>query len=159
MQKTLVEWLCGLALGMGADEAARAAFAARISFCPWFYYKEDLIYIEHGHQYDEYCSFDYLLHPVAPSREHRALNKKSRIALSVAHAGMRYFANQIPDYDPHTAEQLGLRRLHEVGVGAGAARRDAPAYIYGLLVWRLVELWYSLRGVDGRAARGAPRSA
>ena len=87
---------------MGAPNACsaartRAAFAARISFCPWFYYKEDLIYIEHGHQYDEYCSFDYLLHPVAPNPQ-KTLNKKSRIALSVAHAGMRYFANQLPEF-------------------------------------------------------------
>ena len=66
VQRTLVEWLCGLVVGMGADERRALAFAERISFCPWFYYEEDLIYIEHGHQYDEYCSFDYLLHPVAP---------------------------------------------------------------------------------------------
>src|SRR6476646_8246511 len=49
VQRTLVEWLSGLTLGIGADDAARAAFARRIEFCPWFYYEEDLIYIEHGH--------------------------------------------------------------------------------------------------------------
>ena len=92
VQRTLVEWLCGLTVGLGADETARAEFAARISFCPWFYYKEDLIYIEHGHQYDEYCSFDYLLHPVAPPMEaartraqqeerHRAVGGARRHAL------------------------------------------------------------------------------
>ena len=32
----------GLALGIGADDAARDAFARRIEFCPWFYYQEDL---------------------------------------------------------------------------------------------------------------------
>src|SRR5256885_736911 len=103
-QRTLVEWLSGLTLGIGADDAERTAFAQRIEFCPWFYYKEDLIYIEHGHQYDEYCSFDYLLHPAAARRG----GKKSRIALSVAHMGMRYFANQLPAYDPHTAESWGF---------------------------------------------------
>lgn len=147
VQRTLVEWLCGLVVGMGADENARVAFADRISFCPWFYYKEDCIYIEHGHQYDEYCSFDYLLHPVAAATP-KALNKKSRIALSVAHAGMRYFANQIPDYDPHTAEHWSFVDYMKWAWTQGLRGGLRLAYFYGLLVWRLVELWYSLRGVD-----------
>ena len=147
VQRTLVEWLCGLVLGMGADEAARTAFADRISFCPWFYYKEQVIYIEHGHQYDEYCSFDYLLHPVETASR-RDLNKKSRIALSVAHAGMRYFANQIPDYDPHTAEHWGFGDYMKWAWAQGLRGGLRLAYCYGLLVWRVVELWYSLRGVE-----------
>jgi UDP-2,3-diacylglucosamine pyrophosphatase LpxH len=145
VQRTLVEWLCGLTLGMGAIDEARAQFAQRIQFCPWFYYQEDLIYIEHGHQYDEYCSFDYLLHPVAPNR---ALNKKSRIALSVAHAGMRYFANQIPDYDPRTAEHWGFVDYVKWAWAQGLRGAARLAYFYGLLVWRVVELWYTLRNVD-----------
>jgi UDP-2,3-diacylglucosamine pyrophosphatase LpxH len=147
VQRTLVEWLSGLSLGIGADDAARGEFAARISFCPWFYYKEDLIYIEHGHQYDEYCSFDYLLHPVESSTR-RDLNKKSRIALSVAHAGMRYFANQIPDYDPHTAEHWGFVDYMRWAWAQGLRGAVRLAYFYGIFVWRVVELWYALRGVD-----------
>ncbi|MDB4969391.1 MAG: hypothetical protein JWN44_5080 [Myxococcales bacterium] len=155
VQRTLVEWLSGLTLGIGADDGAREAFAQRIEFCPWFYYKEDLIYIEHGHQYDEYCSFDYLLHPVHPvginqvgQVNHPPINKKSRIALSVAHAGMRYFANQIPDYDPHNAEHWGFSDYMKWAWAQGLRGCVRLAYFYGLLVWRLVELWYSLRGVE-----------
>jgi UDP-2,3-diacylglucosamine pyrophosphatase LpxH len=47
-----------------------------LEFADWFYYEEGLVYIEHGHQYDDYCSCDYLLHPVLPSdprRSHRSL--------------------------------------------------------------------------------------
>ena len=157
VQRTLVEWLCGLTLGLGEAETARAEFAQRIQFCPWFYYKENLIYIEHGHQYDEYCSFDYLLHPVAdapPSRQPspegkpRAVNRKSGIALSVAHAGMRYFANQISDYNPHTAEHWGFSDYVRWAWTSGLRGAVRLVYFYGLLVWRLVELWYSLRNVD-----------
>jgi UDP-2,3-diacylglucosamine pyrophosphatase LpxH len=140
VQRTLVEWLCGLAVGVGAPEESRAAFAQRIQFCPWFYYRENVIYIEHGHQYDEYCSFDYLLHPVARPRG----GKKSRIALSVAHAGMRYFANQLPEYDPHTAEQWGFLDYMKWGRTQGLRGAIRLSYFYGLLVWRLVELWYLL---------------
>ncbi|HZS41631.1 MAG TPA: metallophosphoesterase [Polyangia bacterium] len=141
VQRTLVEWLVGLAVGAGAPEEAKAEFQRRITFCPWFYYREDLIYIEHGHQYDEYCSFDYLLHPVAA--EPRG-GKKSRIALSVAHAGMRYFANQLPDYDPHTAEHWGFVNYAKWAWAQGLKGAIRIFYVYGLLVWRLVELWYSL---------------
>jgi UDP-2,3-diacylglucosamine pyrophosphatase LpxH len=146
VQKTLVEWLCGLACGVGAEESLRAQFARRIQFCPWFFYREDLIYIEHGHQYDEYCSFDYLLHPVAVRDE--AGGKKSRIALSVAHMGMRYFANQLPEYDPHTAELWGFLDYVKWAWAQGLRGAIRLSYLYGLLVWRLVELWYML--VDHR---------
>lgn len=147
VQRTLVEWLCGLAVGAGAPEELRAAFARRIQFCPWFYYRENLVYIEHGHQYDEYCSFDYLLHPVAETLDKRG-GKKSRVALSVAHAGMRYFAGQLPHYDPHTAEQWGFLDYMKWAWAQGLRGAIRLCYFYGLLVWRLVELWYSL--VDRR---------
>jgi UDP-2,3-diacylglucosamine pyrophosphatase LpxH len=155
VQRTLVEWLCGLVLGVGADEAERAELARRIEFCPWFYYKENLIYIEHGHQYDEYCSFDYLLHPVADDprlqrrkNQPRPLNRKSRIALSVAHAGMRYFASQIDSYNPRTAEHWGFIDYCKWGIAQGLRGLVRVAYVYGVFVWRAVEIWYSLRGVD-----------
>jgi UDP-2,3-diacylglucosamine pyrophosphatase LpxH len=147
VQKTLVEWLCGLACGVGAAESAREEFARRIVFCPWFYYRENVIYIEHGHQYDEYCSFDYLLHPVAQPR--RGGGRKSRVALSVAHMGMRYFANQLPHYDPHTAESWGFFDYVKWAWAQGLRGGVRLAYFYGLLVWKLVELWYDL--VDSRS--------
>jgi UDP-2,3-diacylglucosamine pyrophosphatase LpxH len=145
VRKTLVEWLCGLACGVGAADEAREAFSRRIQFCPWFFYRENLIYIEHGHQYDEYCSFDYLLHPVAEKG-----GQKSRLALSVAHMGMRYFANQLPEYDPHTAESWGFFDYVKWAWAQGLRGAIRLCYFYGLLVWRLVELWYALidRRVD-----------
>ena len=41
------------------DEAIelRASFD-RISFEDWFYFEEGRVYLEHGNQYDTYCSFD-----------------------------------------------------------------------------------------------------
>jgi len=44
VQRTFVEWLCGLSAGLGHD-GQRQAFAARVTFCPWFYYEEDRIYV------------------------------------------------------------------------------------------------------------------
>jgi UDP-2,3-diacylglucosamine pyrophosphatase LpxH len=152
VQRTLSEWLAGLAIGARADDATRQEFASRIQFCPWFYYREDLVYIEHGHQYDEYCSFDYLLHPLAESTGKKG-GKKSRVALSVAHAGMRYFANQLPEYNPHTAEHWGFLNYMTWAWAQGIKGAIRLCYFYGLLVWRVVELWYALVDVDMESER------
>jgi UDP-2,3-diacylglucosamine pyrophosphatase LpxH len=145
VQRTLVEWLCGLALGAGAADEARAELARRITFCPWFYYAEGLIYVEHGHQYDEYCSFDYMLHPVPEPR----VGRKTRVLMSIAHAGMRYVANVMPDYDPHMAEHWGMFDYAKWAWALGLRGALRLFYAYGLFVWRVVEAWYSL--IDRRA--------
>jgi len=44
---------------------------AQIQFSSWFYYEEGVIYLEHGHQYDTYCSHDHVLYPVSPKDPRR----------------------------------------------------------------------------------------
>ncbi|MEO6954796.1 MAG: metallophosphoesterase [Polyangia bacterium] len=158
VQQTFVDRLCAL-----ASPADAPAFLARISFCPWFYYEENRVYIEHGHQFDEYCSFDYQLHPAPmtqgelPCAERRAPSKsrpsKSRFALSMAHSGMRFFANQLPEYDPHTAESWGFTSYFRWALALGWTGLARISYLYGLLVWKVVEAWYGMRNAD------APRRA
>lgn len=43
--------------------------AAAVSFHPWFYLEEGVAWIEHGHQYDPYCSFDDVLSPSIDQRD------------------------------------------------------------------------------------------
>jgi len=163
VQRTFVEWLCGLSAGAGADEEERQRFSARVQFCPWFYYRPDRIYIEHGHQFDEYCSFDYQLHPapmnqvtseiaLPPANANKKPAKrrrgKSRFALSMAHSGMRYFANQLPEYDPHVAEHWGVVNYFRWAKGLGLKGLARISYLYGLLVWKVVEAWYAMRNAD-----------
>jgi UDP-2,3-diacylglucosamine pyrophosphatase LpxH len=45
----------------GLDEA--------LTFCPWFYFEKGVAWIEHGHQYDPYCSFDSVLDPATDERD------------------------------------------------------------------------------------------
>jgi UDP-2,3-diacylglucosamine pyrophosphatase LpxH len=52
-----------------------------IDFAEWFYYEEGRVYIEHGHQYDDYCSMDHVLHPVMPSDPRRSYRSLSDILL------------------------------------------------------------------------------
>ena len=49
--------------GEGFDAAA---FDARIEFNPWFFWREGVVFIEHGHQYDAFCSTPYVMAPLYP---------------------------------------------------------------------------------------------
>jgi UDP-2,3-diacylglucosamine pyrophosphatase LpxH len=69
------------------DEFVRQlAFHARIErgcveFAPWFYYEEGRVFVEHGHQYDHYCSYEHVLHPLSPSDPRRSSRSLSDILL------------------------------------------------------------------------------
>jgi UDP-2,3-diacylglucosamine pyrophosphatase LpxH len=51
----------------GAPDADAAV--ARIAFHPWFFFEEGVAWIEHGHQYDPYCSFEDVLEPATDATE------------------------------------------------------------------------------------------
>lgn len=75
----------------------RNAFQQRVSFVPWAYIEPGRIYIEHGHQYDVYCSFDHQLYPVSPTNPRR-------IDTPVSAFAMRYFVNMLTDFSAHDAD-------------------------------------------------------
>jgi UDP-2,3-diacylglucosamine pyrophosphatase LpxH len=51
-----------------AERAAEASTALdRVRVEPWFYQTRDGLHVEHGHQYDTYCSFRDPLRPLDPS--------------------------------------------------------------------------------------------
>lgn len=50
----------------GCTEVERVSARARIEFEPWFFYREGVVYIEHGHQYDPFCATAFILAPVSP---------------------------------------------------------------------------------------------
>jgi UDP-2,3-diacylglucosamine pyrophosphatase LpxH len=54
-----------------------------VEFAPWFYYEEGVLFLEHGHQYDSYCSHEHVLYPVAPG-------DPRRMALSLSDVLVRY---------------------------------------------------------------------
>ncbi len=136
VQETFVRRLCEL----NQDPGIRP----RVRFCPWFYYEQDLIYVEHGHQYDEYCSFDYQLCPAASS---------GSLALSFAHTGMRFFGNLVPSYDQRTAERWGIFDYVRWGLSLGVRPMIWLAYMYGLLAWKASEIGTLLRHPKEETAR------
>ena len=63
-----------------------------IDFCPWFYYEPDLIWVEHGHQYDGMNSFDFPMAPYLPDSKELMLPGGSFF--------VRYLFNKIEQKDP-----------------------------------------------------------
>jgi len=76
------------------DEVGRKeeVVSSQIEFCPWFYYEPNLIWVEHGNQYDGINSFDYFLFPYLPNSEELMLPSGSFF--------VRYFFNKVEQIDP-----------------------------------------------------------
>lgn len=79
--------------------AMKDAVAQRVQFPEWFVRVPDLIYVEHGCQYDPFCSFEYFLNPVVPERP-------TRIQMSIAELSIRYFTNQMKLINAMAAENI-----------------------------------------------------
>jgi UDP-2,3-diacylglucosamine pyrophosphatase LpxH len=75
----------------GADERS----LPRIRVVPWFVHEPDVAWIEHGHVYDEGCSFEYNLAPT---------DKDGRVVPNADYAATRYLAMAVPEIDPHGVE-------------------------------------------------------
>jgi len=116
--------------------AERAGVTAeRIEFSHWFYYEEGLIYLEHGHQYDGYCSHDHVLHPVSPTDPRRTTQSISDILV-------RRVVRPTRGMNEAGHDKMGvadyLRFAGSLGVSGMAAlvRRFADAIGAALELWR-----------------------
>lgn len=67
----------------------RAGVEAAIAFHPWFWYEPGVAWIEHGHQYDGYCSFEDPLYPENPGTP-------GVLEENLGTAAMRYLGNHLP---------------------------------------------------------------
>lgn len=79
--------------------AMKEAVAQRVQFPEWFLYVPDLLYVEHGCQYDKFCSFQYFMNPVVPECP-------TRIQMSIAELSIRYFTNQMKMINAMAAENI-----------------------------------------------------
>jgi UDP-2,3-diacylglucosamine pyrophosphatase LpxH len=79
--------------------AMKEAVAQRLQFAPWFWYVPEVLYVEHGCQYDPFCAFEYFLNPVVPTRP-------TRIENSISDLSIRYFANQMKLLDAMAVENI-----------------------------------------------------
>ena len=106
------------------DELARG-----VDFHPWFFYEKGSLWIEHGHQYDECCSFEHLLDPRRPGGDDLVMN--------VDNAGTRYVANRVAEAE-ESWSMIGYIRFG-AGLGLRGFLRLMCAYAKFLVV--MVVAW------------------
>ncbi len=119
----------------------RHAYQQRIRFAPWCYIEPGRLYIEHGHQYDAYCSFDKQLHPISPTNPRR-------IDTPLFMFAMRYFVNMLTDFNPHNADVWTAR---DYWIWLRAKGPGGAFYVFrmaGSAVFRA--LWYAAHFAWGR---------
>ncbi len=113
----------------GHVEIDSVAFLSRIEFNPWFFYRQGLVYIEHGHQYDPYCSTENVMSPLSPLDPRRLARGMTDVLLRFVvrrTRGMREHGHEhagMLDY-VRFAARLGVRGLVRVGVRFFSAVRE-----------------------------------
>lgn len=117
VREALVDGLVDLFFGgeavAGIDQQN---FRDRVHFNSWFYYQPGLIYVEHGHRFDEFCVTPPQLSPLRPQAE-------GELTLPMSALAIRYFSNlergftthdkehwRIPDYVRFYKERGGVVR-------------------------------------------------
>jgi UDP-2,3-diacylglucosamine pyrophosphatase LpxH len=84
----------------------------QIEFSPWFYCEEGVIYLEHGHQYDAYCSHDHVLYPVSPKDPRRTTSSLSDILV-------RYVVRPTPGMTEGGHDKMGALDYVRFGLSLG----------------------------------------
>jgi len=106
----------------GADERA----IARIRVVPWFVYVPGVAWIEHGHVYDEGCSFEFNLAPMDPKDGHLIFNAD--------YAAVRYLGTAVPELDPHGTESWSFWGYLQYAMGPGVRSMGRLWIAYGRFV-------------------------
>jgi UDP-2,3-diacylglucosamine pyrophosphatase LpxH len=113
----------------GADGRA----LSRISIVPWFVYVRGVAWIEHGHVYDEGCSFEFNLAPMDP--------KDGNLIYNADYAAVRYLGSAVPELDPHGTESWSFWGFMQYTM-AGGLRSSSRIW---LGYWRFVQALFRAR--------------
>ena len=125
----------------GADDRA----ISRIRVVPWFVYVPGVAWIEHGHVYDEGCSFEFNLAPCDP--------KDGKLVYNADYAATRYLAASVPEIDPHGIEEWSFWGYLRFGWDQGIRSFGRLLAAYTRFSWSLIAaraLHQSLRRRDRR---------
>lgn len=149
VRQALVEGLVHLYFGdEGQPAQTPAAFADRIHFNPWFYYQPGLIYFEHGHRFDDYCTTPPQLCPLRPQAEDELTSPLSYLAI-------RYFANRQPGFQTHDKEHWGVREYYGYFRTLGLSRALRSLTLYRDLLGRVVGYHLDHGRFESEEARAA----
>ncbi len=132
------------ALPASSRQGARPAdeVAAGIHFHPWFFYEEGQMWIEHGHQYDECCSFAYQLEPRLPGT--------NELLMNVDWSGTRYITNRVREAAPHQQDDWSAFGYFQFAIELGFRGAGNLVRAYANFAAALLRVW---RGNRGRKRR------
>ena len=86
--------------GGGSPSALAPVDAGAIRFSDWFYYEKDLLWIEHGNQYEASNAFRYWLAPLLPEIPDCPPERKDEIDLPLGSFFVRYLFNRVENVEP-----------------------------------------------------------
>ncbi len=130
------------------------AMLARIRIVPWFVYIPGVAWIEHGHVYDEGCSFEFNLAPMDP--------KDGNLIFNADYAAVRYLGSAVPDLDPHGIESWGFWGYMQYTLGSGLKSGSRLWLAYARFVgslFRARRLHHSIKRRDRRRREHRARLA
>lgn len=116
------------------DPDALEAFRARIEFRHWFYYVEDLLYVEHGHQYDETCCYKNVLMPLSP-------RDPSRLTYSFSDILLRYVVRPTRGMSTHGHDGKNLAFYLKMAWAMGLQGGARLGYRFVRAVMAMVNAW------------------
>lgn len=94
------------------DAVDDEAFRSRIAFDPWFFWRDGVAFIEHGHQYDPFCATNHVMAPLSP------LDPR-RIARGFCEVLLRYVVRPTQGMSESGHEHVGLAHYLHFGIKLG----------------------------------------
>ncbi len=151
VRRALVEGLVHLYFGdEELPDQTPEDFAERIHFNPWFYYQPGLIYVEHGHRFDDFCTTPPQLCPLKPQAEDELTSPLSYLAI-------RYFANRQPGFRTHDKEHWGVREYYGYFRTLGLSRGLRSLRLYIELLGRVLTYYFEHGRFESEEAQSAHR--
>lgn len=137
VQEALIEGLVACWAGHperaepGVRDEAEVRGAVRVQ--TWFYYEQGLAWVEHGHQYDAYCSVEHVLDP-------RDTTEPLELEQNLGSAVMRYIGRHLPGNAEENADLSFVDYLRLANALEGSTKRAVLAG-YFWLVAHLFAQW------------------
>lgn len=116
--------------GRGIDAEA---FLSRIAFNPWFFWRDGVAFIEHGHQYDPFCSTEHVMAPLSPLDPRRVVHGFCEVLL-------RYVVRPTRGMSESGHEHVGLAHYVRFGLGLGVRGMVALGVRFTVAVRTLFQL-------------------
>lgn len=123
-----------------------AIIAARVEFRPWFFHRDGLVFIEHGHQYDPFCATPYILAPLCP-------RDPNRVNPTLSDSLLRHIVRRTPGMKEYGHEERGLASYISWGLMLGARGTIDLFRRFFFIVFELREIARAYTSENGKKVR------